>query len=497
MIDNSKNSNKKVVTRFAPSPTGFVHVGNIRTALYAWAFAKKNNGTFILRIEDTDKSREVEGSIGHVMASLKWLGIEWNEGPDIGGPNAPYKQSERLDSYKKYAKILVEKGLAYADPYTEEEVEIFRKKADEEKRPFLYRDHRPDNPPIWDGTQPLRFKVPIIKSYEWEDLVRGHLKAGPEALDDFILIKGDGYPTYNFAHIIDDLEMGVTHIMRGDEFISSTPKFLSIYDALEIKRPEFVMLPPIMGSEGKKKLGKRDGAKDFLEYEKEGYLPDAMINFLAFIGWNHGDEKEILTPDEFINLFDIKQIHISGGQFNEEKLDWINHEHLKLLTLEKQEEYISKYIPDNIKSLPNYSRDILHNITPIVIERIKNGKEILEMANNGDLTYFFSEPTYSKDSLFFKSSKIPEDNKYEILSSYITNFISLLDEISDSDFNKENIKNKIWAYAEEVGRGDILWPMRFALSGVDKSPDPFVLASILGKNETISRLKNAIKILKI
>jgi nondiscriminating glutamyl-tRNA synthetase len=295
-----ENNTQKVVTRFAPSPTGFLHIGGIRTALYAWAFAKKNNGTFILRIEDTDKAREVEGSIEHIIKSLKWIGINWNEGPDIGGPSAPYKQSERLDSYLKYAKILVEKGLAYADPYTEEEVEAFRVKADLDKRPFLYRDHRPENPPIWDGTQPLRFKVTNIKSYEWDDLVRGHLRAGAEALDDFILIKGDGYPTYNFAHIIDDLEMGVTHVMRGDEFISSTPKFLSLYEALEIKRPEYVTLPPIMGPDGKKKLGKRDGAKDFLEYEKEGYLPEAMLNFLAFIGWSPEGEEEILTPEKFI-----------------------------------------------------------------------------------------------------------------------------------------------------------------------------------------------------
>ncbi|MCX6754821.1 MAG: glutamate--tRNA ligase [Candidatus Nomurabacteria bacterium] len=491
------NPNKKIITRFAPSPTGFVHVGNIRTALYAWAFAKKNNGTFILRIEDTDKAREVEGSIEHVIASLKWIGIEWNEGPDIGGPNASYKQSERLESYIKYAKILIDKGLAYSDPYTEEEVEAFRNKADEEKRPFLYRDHRPENPPIWDGKKPLRFKVPNIKSYEWEDMVRGHLKAGPEALDDFILIKGDGYPTYNFAHIIDDFEMGVTHIMRGDEFISSTPKFLSLYEALEIERPEFVMLPPIMGQGGKKKLGKRDGAKDFLEYENEGYLPEAMMNFLAFIGWNPGGDKEIITPEQFVNIFDIKQIHISGGQFNEEKLDWINHEHLKLLSIDKQIEYISKYLPENIKNLPNFSTKIVENITPIILERIRNAKDLIEMVKNGDLAYYFSQPIYKKDSLFFKSSKIPQENKYEILSKYIIDAVSLFEDISNSDFNKENIKNKIWEYAEKVGRGDILWPMRFALSGQDKSPDPFILAEILGKDETINRLNNAIATLKI
>jgi glutamyl-tRNA synthetase len=250
---------KKVVTRFAPSPTGYMHIGGVRTALYAWAYARKNNGTFILRIEDTDKAREVEGSIDHIIETLKWLGITWDEGPDVGGAHSPYLQSQRLDSYKKYAKILIDKGLAYADPYTQEELDAFRKKADEEKKPFLYRDHRPENPPVWDGTMPLRLRIVDVKSTEWYDEVRGKLTAGEEALDDFILIKSDGYPTYNFAHIIDDLEMGVTHIMRSDEFISSTPKFLALYDALGIEHPHFATLPPIMAPEGNKKLGKRDG----------------------------------------------------------------------------------------------------------------------------------------------------------------------------------------------------------------------------------------------
>jgi glutamyl-tRNA synthetase len=264
-------STQKIVTRFAPSPTGFMHVGGVRTALFAWLFARKNNGTFILRIEDTDKEREIAGSMEHIIESLKWLNIEWNEGPDIGGPHAPYLQSQRLDSYKKYALQLIEKGYAYPDPYTKEEVEAFRQKAAEEKRAFLYRDHRPENPGTWDGTKPLRFKVPEVKISKWHDVVRGDLTAGPEALDDFILIKSDGYPTYNFAHIIDDLEMGVTHIFRADEFISSTPKFLSLYEALGIDHPEFVTLPPILGEGGNKKLGKRDGAKDILKTELVKY----------------------------------------------------------------------------------------------------------------------------------------------------------------------------------------------------------------------------------
>lgn len=288
------DTTKKIVTRFAPSPTGFMHVGGIRTALYAYAWAKKHGGKFILRIEDTDKAREVAGSIEHIMESLRWLGITWDEGPDIGGPHAPYIQSERLASYKKYAQILIDKGLAYADPYTEEEVAVFRKKAEEEKRAFLFRDHRIDNPLPWDGTKPLRFKVPEIKPYTWTDAVRGELHAGVEALDDFILIKSDGYPTYNFAHIIDDLEMGVTHIMRADEFVASTPKFLSLYEALEITPPTLVTLPPILGKEGTKKLGKREkqARKEYRMNKKE----KADINDLYMLdimreGIENGDAR--------------------------------------------------------------------------------------------------------------------------------------------------------------------------------------------------------------
>jgi len=480
---NNNNTNTKVITRFAPSPTGFLHIGGIRTALYAWAYARKNNGKFILRIEDTDKAREVEGSIEHIIESLKWIGIDWDEGPDIGGPNAPYKQSERLDSYLKYANILIEKGLAYTDPYSEEEVEVLRKKADVEKRPFLYRDHRPENPPVWDKTLPLRLKVSNIKSYEWTDEVRGHLKAGPEALDDFILIKGDGYPTYNFAHIIDDLEMGVTHVMRADEFISSTPKFLSLYEALGLERPKLVTLPPIMGPDGKKKLGKRDGAKDFLEYKKEGYLPEAMMNFLAFIGWNPGDNTEIITPKEFINLFDIKQIHISGGQFNEEKLDWINKEHIKKLSSHDLEKYVFEWLPKELQ---------IKKIIPIIVERISKFGDIKGMVEKGELDFFYKKPKYEKEKLIYKNT----DSEKILIN--LKDVVSALEMMKENNFDKENIKIILMELADKLeSRGEILHPVRFALSGLDKSPDPFVLSEILGKVETISRLNTAIKMLEV
>ena len=274
---------KKIVTRFAPSPTGMMHVGGIRTALFAYLLARKNKGTFLLRIEDTDKKREVEGATEQIMNSLKWLGIDWDFGPDKPSPTfGSLVQSERLHIYNEYAKKLLEKKLAYVDPFTEEETELLRKKAEDEKRPFLYRDHRPaELDHNWQVGKPLRFKVSEIKDTTWTDLVRGTLHSGSEGLDDFILIKEDGYPTYNFCHIVDDIEMEVTHIMRGEEFIASTPKFISLYEALGVTAPYFVTLPPVLGETGTKKLSKRDGAKSALDYASDGYVSDALFNFLA------------------------------------------------------------------------------------------------------------------------------------------------------------------------------------------------------------------------
>lgn len=497
--------NRKIVTRYAPSPTGFMHVGGARTALYAWAFARQNKGDFILRIEDTDRERLVEGSIEHIIESLRWIGLSWDEGPDIGGTHAPYLQSERLESYKKYAQILIDKGLAYADPYTKEELEAFRKKAEEEKRPFLYRDHRPENLadlPAWDGTKALRLKTPEIKSYEWNDLARGDLSAGEEALDDFILIKSDGYPTYNFAHIIDDLEMGVTHIFRADEFISSTPKFLSLYDALDIERPLFVTLPPIMGPDGKKKLSKRDGAKDILDYKKDGYLPDAIMNFLGFIGWNpgEGDDREVFTPEEFIKNFSISGIQTAGGKLNDEKLNWFNKEHMKMLDDSYSCESAKAFLPEEITAKENFDQ-IFTKLLPMMRERISYFGEIAQPEKLSDIEIFFNNPSYDSSILLCdkKQRKGHEDAELKDLSPIFKDLVSIIEDKvhsisagNDRDMSAEEIKSILWPYAEEKGRGLVLWALRVALSGKEKSPDPFTLIEILGKEESVKRLLQAL-----
>jgi glutamyl-tRNA synthetase len=526
-----KRHANQVVTRFAPSPTGYMHVGGVRTALFAWAFARKHgkDGTFILRIEDTDKEREVEGSIGHIIESLKWLGINWDEGPDIGGDHGPYIQSERLDTYRQYTHILIDKGLAYADPYSQEELEAFRKKAEEEKRPFLYRDHRPENPPQWideDGKRvPLRLRISdemiAAGQVKWNDLVRGELSAGPESLDDFILIKSDGYPTYNFAHIIDDLLMGVTHVCRADEFISSTPKFLALYEALEIERPLLAVLPPIMSPDGKKKLGKRDGAKDILAYRAEGYLPEAVLNFLAFIGWNPGDEREIMSAEEIIEAFDFAKVQSAGGKLNEDKLIWTNREYLVRMSddmwLEKFFHYLNNDALDLKKKFADRGIDVESDtfkriLIEVVRERLSYFGEVNSMIDNREFDYFFASPLDNPEadgvatlSNFKKLLICPEKmwkngagEKIEIDSVSTSSILNQVGEILErhtDDWSKEKIKDALWPFAEHEGRGVVLWPLRVALSGAERSPDPFILAGILEKKETLERIRAAIEVL--
>lgn len=457
-----------------------MHIGGVRTALFAWMWARKNGGTFILRIEDTDKEREVAGSIEHIQESLRWLGLEWDFGPDKAAPFGPCIQSQRLDTYREAAQKLVEKGLAYPDPYSAEEIDAFRRAAHADKRPFLFRDHRPKEFGTWDGNRPLRFKVPDVKRSRWHDAVRGDLEAGEEALDDFILIKSDGYPTYNFAHIIDDMHMGITHIMRADEFISSTPKFLSLYEALEIPPPIFVTLPPILREDKTKKLGKRDGAKDILEYRTEGYLPEAMMNFLALIGWNPGTEQEIFSREELLAAFDIAQIQVHGGVFNEEKLRWFQKEHLAKLDDAAFTAYVRAAIPVSV------SDDTLAKLVPTLRERVVLSSE-LAAAWESEFGWVADKPKLEMTQLAWKDSTLPDS------LALLKETRERLATIDDSAYaSSESIKGALWDFATEKGRGAVLWPLRFSLTGLEKSPDPFVVARILGRAETLARVDAAL-----
>jgi len=465
-----------------------MHIGGVRTALFAWLWARKNQGTFILRIEDTDQKREVEGSIAHIQESLSWLGIDWDFGPDKEAPFGSCIQSKRLSSYSNAAQKLIDKGLAYPDPYTAEELAAFREKADAEKRPFLFREHRPSETGAWDGTKPLRFKVPEVKSYSWHDEVRGDLSAGPEALDDFILIKGDGYPTYNFAHIIDDEAMGVTHVLRGDEFISSTPRFLSLYDALHIPYPKFVTLPPILREDKTKKLGKRDGAKDILEYRAEGYLPGAMRNFLALIGWNPGTEQEIFSTDQLLQAFDVSQIQTHGGIFNEDKLRWYNREYLLAMSSADFGAYALPALESALRARNvGWNPVTAEKFLPDLRDRISVAADISESVAAGEFDFFFDEP--APDVAHIPQKGVSVSDTVRHLQTLRASFAVL----EEGDFaHADRLKTAVWDYATEAGRGAVLWPLRFALTGRDRSPDPFAVAAVIGKEATLSRIDSAL-----
>jgi glutamyl-tRNA synthetase len=466
-------------TRFAPSPTGYLHVGGVRTALFAWLIARQTKGQFILRLEDTDQAREVEGSGEHIMASLRWLGLNWDEGIGVGGPHAPYKQSERLESYKEWGHKLVAKGRAYADPYTKEEVDAFRAAAQADKKPFLYRDYRPENPPAWDGTQPLRFKSEP-KAYTWHDAVMGELSAGEGAIDDFILIKSDGYPTYNLAHIIDDLLMECTHVIRAQEFIASVPKFLNLYEALEIERPIMAIVPPVMGPSGNKKLSKRDGAKDILDYAREGYLPEALVNFMASLGWNDGTEQEIFSVQELIEKFSLDRVQRSGAKFDEQRLLWMNGYHIRQMSVDALYTRVAEAGDFWSVTAATYDDTYRKKVLSLVQERLKYFAELPQ------LTDFFFEDLPINPSLWTENKQLKKLETAQLKT--------LLEQartaLEASDFTVEALTETLNELLETTGQkpGILFSLIRIGTTQAAASPSLADTLTVLGKTTTLRRI---------
>ena len=470
----------KIRTRFAPSPTGFMHVGSVRTALFAWLLARQNNGEFILRLEDTDQKREVEGSAEHITTTLNALGLQYTEGPGVGGPYGPYRQSERLAIYKKWAQKLIDSGRAYADPYTPDQLTAFREAAKAEKRAFLYRDHRPENPAPWDGTTALRFKSDP-KSYQWHDEVMGDLSTGPEVVDDFILIKSDGFPTYNCAHIVDDAEMHISHVIRGQEFISSMANYLNLYDALNLEWPIFATMPHIMAEAGNKKLGKRDGAKDVLEYLKEGYLHETMLNFIASLGWNDGTEQEIFSVDELIDKFSLDRVQHSGARFDVKRLEWMNGQHIRQLSLEDLAQRAEAFWP---ASAADASSDMKHRILSLVQDRLKTLADLPTLTD-----YFFTEPApdWSMVDDNKQLGKLERPEHKAILHEAIS-------ALENSDFTPEGIQVTLNQLLESTGQKPVIVfsLIRLAVSWAPFSPALNDTLAVLGKETVLRRLRTAL-----
>lgn len=467
---------KPARTRFAPSPTGALHCGVVRTALFAYLLAKQSGGQFLLRIEDTDQKREVEGGTENIKESLRWLGITWDEGPDIDGPYAPYIQSQRLGIYKQYAQELLDKGLAYADPYTSEELQALREQAQAEKRPFLFRDHRPEQPPVWDGSQPLRIKLEP-KAWSWDDAVLGTVSMGPEMIDDYIIIKADGFPTYNFCHIIDDHIMQITHVMRSQEFISSVPKFLATHEVLGWESPINAIMPQVMDETGRAKLSKRKGAKAVLEYRDKGILPEALINFIATIGWNDGTDQEIYSMTELIEKFSLDRVQKSGGIFDERRLLWMNGTYIRNLTTGELYQRSQGFWSTESAS---FDDEYKMGVLAVVQERLKYLAEIPE------LTSFFFQDLPVDPSLWTDHKQLKKLSSAEIKT--------LLEKgrevIVASEFTVDDLTDRLNQLLEASGQKPaVLFSiLRIATTQSPASPGLADTLAILGKETSLRRI---------
>lgn len=436
---------KPVRVRFAPSPTGTLHTGGARTALFNYLFAKQKGGKFILRIEDTDKVRSTKEFEQDILRGLEWLGLTHDEF---------YRQSERTEIYEKYLRQLVEEDKAY----------VSRE---------LAKPARPDDTGRSGGkgsgeVEIIRFRNPN-KTVTFTDLIRGEISVDTTDLGDFVIAKSFTEPLFHLTVVIDDHEMGITHIIRGEDHISNTPRHILIQEAIGAERPEYGHLPLIMAPD-RSKLSKRKHAEIAAldKFIESGYLPEAFINFLALLGWNPGTEQELFTLEELVNIFDISKVQKGAAIFNIEKLNWINREYLRQLSSEEFTAEAGKFLPE-LKTLPT--------LIPVLLERIHTFGDIKKMAEAGELQYFFTAPDYPKELLKTQT--------------YLAETISLVEKISEDDFTAEKIKAAIWDYATEKGRGEVLWPMRIALTGQKQSPDPFTVASVLGKTETLKRLAHA------
>ena len=482
-----------IVTRFAPSPTGYIHIGNVRSAIYPYLIARQSGGKFILRIEDTDQARFVEGATELIEDTLNWLTLEWDEGPVVGGPNAPYFQSERREIYATWAKKLIEAGRAYADPTPAEEVQKFREADNAAKIPFLFRNHRPaaaDFSPeetleLWEAGNPIRFKSDP-KDYSWHDDVMGDLSTGPEVCDDIILIKKDGLPTYNFAHIVDDAEMGVTHIARGVEYLSSMPNYLALYEALGLERPHFLSLPHILAPTGNKKLGKRDGAKSVTEYRADGVLPEALLNYLACLGWNDGTEQEIYTKDELIKAFSIDRIQNSGARFDETKILWYNGMWIRKIHDEQGNDALYERTKDFWpESAANFSDEYKKKVLDIIYDRLKTLGDLKTMTN-----YFFADPNLDMDLLvgnkFLK--KLSERELIDLLSTVIDRLNGL------KEWSADSLQATFNELLETTGKkpAELFSLVRISLSFAPFSPALHLTCEVLGRDVTLARL-NAVR----
>lgn len=487
-----------IKTRFAPSPTGYLHVGGLRTALYSYLLAKKNGGQFLLRIEDTDRERFVADGTTNILKSLYWAGIIPDEGvklndfsdPDESqviqeGKNGPYIQSERLEIYQEHIQKLLENGSAYYCFCEKDRLDNVREECIKNKVQPKYDGlckkislsearKRVDNGEKYT----IRLKMPEGETI-FNDLVRGEVKFKNETIDDQVLIKSDGYPTYHLAVVVDDHLMGITHVVRGEEWISSTPKHIALYYAFGWEIPKFAHLPLLLNSD-KSKLSKRQGDVAVRDYMNKGYLKEALINFVAFLGWNPGDDREIFNLKELEKEFTLEKVGKAGAVFNIEKLNWYNKEHIKKMS---SEELARLTIPFFEKEKFHQNQKFMEKVVKLEQERATTLADIPEAVK-----FIFKLPKYDSTMLIWKKNDLKTTQKI------LKELILFLETIKEKDFTEDKLQKKLVAWIKEkgYGNGDVLYPMRVALSGQKDSPGPFEIADALGKNEVLLRLKKAV-----
>jgi glutamyl-tRNA synthetase len=515
----------EVRVRFAPSPTGFLHIGGARTALFNFLFARKNNGVFVLRIEDTDKERVKPEYERDILESLKWLGIEWDEGPDIGGNYGPYRQSERGKIYKKYLEKLLEEGKAYYCFCSPEELEAEREyllsigqpprysgKCRNLSKELVEKYIKEGRPYV------IRFKV-TPKKVEFEDLIRGKIEFDMSLSGDFVIAKNLYSPLYNFACVVDDFEMKISHVIRAEEHISNTPKQILLQEALGLPRPFYAHIPLILGPD-RSKLSKRHGATSISEYKKQGYLPEALVNFMAFLGWSPGEEREFYSMASLIKEFSLERIQKAGAVFNIKKLDFLNGFYIRQKSPERLTELCIPHLIEagliepefkevqyppaygakeifTVYKIPETEEEIdfetLKKIVEIYQQRLKKLSEISELTD----FFFKKELKYEKELLKWK------DMEKEVVFKALDKLENLLSKIDD--WKKENLEKILMEearkFSESIGketgdRGYLLWPFRVALTGKEASAGPFEIAEILGKEKTLQRIKEAKNLMK-
>ena len=498
---------KQVRVRFAPSPTGPLHIGGVRTALFNYLFAKKHNGTFVLRIEDTDQNRYVEGAEQYIIDSLNWCNIPFDEGPNKNEKFGPYRQSERKDLYKQYADQLIKSGHAYYAFDTAEALDAHRKDHEAQGKTFIYNWHNreklsnslslsaEDVQAKLDAGEDyvIRFKSPQDQTLHLKDIIRGDIKIDTNILDDKVLFKADGMPTYHLANIVDDHLMEITHVIRGEEWLPSLALHYQLYDAFGWEAPEFAHLPLILKPTGKGKLSKRDGDKlgfpvfpleykspegDVSKgYKEDGYFAEAVVNFLAFLGWNPGTEQEIFSLEELIEAFDLSKVNKAGARFDPDKIKWFNHHYMQ----EQSNDDLAEAFKQNHDSLKDIDVNYISMVVGLIKERATFVNDFWDLSN-----FFFEAPTEYDEKAFKKAIK--DDTK-----SIMTEVKSIINNIEN--FEVETLQNDVkgWITSNNIGFGKVMMPLRLALVGALQGPDVFDIMYMIGKNETVKRIDNLIE----